>query len=128
MIASGSCRTTSNAASPMQGAVSRLQGSLRICSAARLRQLLGDGRRQPAIGHDPGPLGRDKSGHAVDRRLDHRACADQRQQLFGPIGAAGGPEPGSRSASHDYRVQHESFAFRRTASRSAQSQTSVEQS
>ena len=32
--------------------------------------------------------------------------ANQRQQLFGPIGSAGGPKSGSRSASHDYRVQH----------------------
>ena len=90
----------------MQGAVSRLQGSPTKRRVGQLGQLLADRGQQPLVGDDQRLLGRDQVAEPIDRLPEHRLLADQREQLLGHVGPAGGPESRAGAAGHDDCVKH----------------------
>ena len=105
-MASGSLRLTSSAARPMQGAVSRLQGSPTSDAAGSSGSCSRIGGDEPLVGDDQRLLGRHEVAEAVDRLAQHRLLAHQGEQLLGRGGAAGRPESRAGAAGHDDCVEH----------------------
>ena len=83
IVASGSLRLTNSAARPMQGAVSRLQGSPTTACGGQLGQLLAHGVDEPLVGDDQPPLGRHQVAQPIDRLAEHRLLADQASSCLG---------------------------------------------
>ena len=106
IVAFGSLRLTSSAANPMQGAVSRLQGSPTIAAAGSSGSCLPTASTSRLLVTTIRRSLRHQVAEAIEGLAEHRGFADELQQLLGRVVAARGPESGAGAAGHDDCVEH----------------------
>ena len=86
---------------PIAGAVLRAAGSLRMWRERNLGQLLRDGAPKRFRGRDPDLLRRHQRLQTIDRGLQERALALEREELLGTISTARRPKTSSGASGED---------------------------
>ena len=105
ITASGSSRSSRNAARPMAGAVLRPTGSARTCAFGSLGSWCMIARRRSSLVMIQNAFRRGKRQQARDRLLDHGLLAVERQQLLGALLAAQRPEARAAAAGKDHGIE-----------------------